>query len=196
MSRVEANESHYRAIHHVIRTSRKIRAAREFRTASSSEALRTLAALASERVSERASGETEKQRGEIGNSPIGAESSTESNGGKRSRSKLWSSSGLSAVERQAFPKHRGTRPTPGGGRQQVTTGQTYTNNSRERFYSPLSFPLPPLALPLSLLLSYSLPPSPSSFLSLTFVVVDQPVVRRGQSIYRPSTETRRYVEHT
>lgn len=34
--------------------------------------------------------------------------------------------GLSLERRQAFPKHRGTRPAPGGGRQQVTTSQTHT----------------------------------------------------------------------
>lgn len=97
-----------------------------------------------------------KNKGERSEIRLSVKSSTESTGGKRSRSMLWSSSGLSAVERQAFPKHRGTRPTPGGGRQQVTTGQTYTNNSRERFYSPLSF-----SPPFSGLLSFSLSLLPS-----------------------------------
>lgn len=106
---------------------------------------------------------------------------------KRSLNVLWSRGGLSAVERQAFPKHRGTRPTPGGGRQQVTTEQTYTNNSRERFYS-LSLSLLYLFFPLYFSLFLCL--------SSTFVTVEQPVVRRRQSIYRPSAETRSYVEHT
>lgn len=61
---------------------------------------------------------------------------------------------------------------------QATSDHRHTNNSRERFYTLL------------------LPLSSSLLLSFTFVAVDQPVVRRRQSIYRSSTETRCYVEHT
>lgn len=127
--------------------------------------------------------ETEKQRGrsEI---RISAKSGRPNPPAERSRSMLRSSCGLSTVERQAFPKHRGTRPTPGGSRQQVTTEQTYTNNTRERFYFPRS-------------LSFSFFLYLSLLFSFTFVADDQPVVvRRRQSIYRSSTETRRYVGHT
>lgn len=85
------------------------------------------------------------------------------------------------VERQAFPKHRGTRPTLGGSRQQVTTEQTHEQH-RERFYFPRSR-----------FLSFFLYLSVSPPFSFTFVAVDQPVVRRRQSIYRSSTETRRYI---
>lgn len=128
-----------------------------------------------------------KNKGEKSEIRLSAESSTESTGGKRSRSMLWSSSGLSAVERQAFPKHRGTRPTPGGGRQQVTTGQTYTNNSRERFYSP-----PPLSsfpsfhrLPLSLLLFCSFSFFTSLFLSH---------LRGCRPAGRPFVDDNRYID--
>jgi len=93
---------------------------------------------------------TEKQKGKFAHRQSRRPNPPE----KRSpRSTLWSPGGLSTVERQAFPKHRGTRPTPGGGRQQVTTEQTYTNNSRERFYSPSFLSLSPF----SLLFSFSLP---------------------------------------
>lgn len=122
--------------------------------------------------------ERERQEGrQTGNS--GPESSDLIHRRRDLRACVWSAGRFVGGRTTSVPQTQRDKANPRGVGQATSDHRADIHEQQpcQCFYSPSPLPL-------------------FSSLSFTFSTVEQPVVRRRQSIYRPSTETRRYVEHT